>query len=138
MSEEVNFLINSTLKVGIQLSFELSNLSKKDSINEYNENKIIIQFKSSNFFLLMYRKCKYTGIFIGIPLLNLIKNKIKNKIDFIRFINGVLIIFEKKENFEKIKSSMSMFNDCRKNYTKIIEFEKLISYLIDRRKKMNY
>ena len=79
MTEEVTFLINSTLKVGTRLIFELSNLSKKDSINEYNESKIIIQFKNSNFFSLMYRNCKYAGIFIGIPLLNLIENRIKKK-----------------------------------------------------------
>ena len=84
MSEEVNFLINSTSLVGNQLIFELSNLSKKDSINEYNESKIIIQFKSSNFFSLMYRKCKYAGIFIGIPLLNLIENRIKKKNKFFK------------------------------------------------------
>jgi hypothetical protein len=138
MTEEVTFLINSTLKVGTRLIFELSNLSKKDSINEYNESKIIIQFKNSNFFSLMYRNCKYAGIFIGIPLLNLIENRIKKKINFIRFINGVFIIFEKQENFDKITSLMLMFNDCRKNYTKIFEFEKLVSYLIDRKKKMNY
>jgi len=124
--------------VGTQLTFELSNSSKKDSINEYNENKIIIQFKSSNFFSLIYRKCKYARIFIGIPLLDLIENRIRKKITFLKFISGVLIIFEKQESFEKTIPFMLMFNDCRKNYTKTIEFEKLMSYLIDRRKKINY
>ena len=44
MANSMNFLFNSTTKVGLTFYLELTNLSKKDSLNEYYENKIILQF----------------------------------------------------------------------------------------------
>ena len=56
MSNQINFLLNTNTNVGIKFYLDLSILSKKDSINEYYENKIIIQFYCSDYFFLIYKK----------------------------------------------------------------------------------
>ena len=137
MLDGVKFLINSSSIFGIQITLELSNLSKKDSINEYEKNKIIIQFTSSNFFLLMYKKKKHMGIIFGASFLELIEYKFKKKINFDEFLTGIFLIFEKQKNFDKIAQMIVNFNDYRKKYGQSIDSERLVSYLIDRRKKLN-
>jgi|NorSeaMetagenome_1021524.scaffolds.fasta_scaffold170498_1 hypothetical protein len=137
MLDGVKFLINSSSIFGIQITLELSNLSKKDSINEYEKNKIIIQFTSSNFFLLMYKKKKHMGIILGASFLELIEYKFKKKINFDEFLTGIFLIFEKQKNFDKIAQMIVNFNDYRKKYRQSIDSERLVSYLIDRRKKLN-
>ena len=137
MLDGVKFLINSSSIFGIQITLELSNLSKKDSINEYEKNKIIIQFTSSNFFLLMYKKKKHMGIILGASFLDLIEYKFKKKINFDEFLTGIFLIFEKQKNFDKIAQMIVNFNDYRKKYRQSIDSERLVSYLIDRRKKLN-
>ena len=115
MLDGVKFLINSSSIFGIQITLELSNLSKKDSINEYEKNKIIIQFTSSNFFLLMYKKKKHMGIILGASFLELIEYKFKKKINFDEFLTGIFLIFEKQKNFDKIAQMIVNFNDYRKS-----------------------
>ena len=137
MLDGVKFLINSSSIFGIQITLELSNLSKKDSINEYEKNKIIIQFTSSNFFLLMYKKKKHMGIILGTSFLELIEYKFKKKINFDEFLTGIFLIFEKQKNFDKIAQMIVNCNDYRKKYRQSIDSERLVSYLIDRRKKLN-
>lgn len=137
MLDEVKFLINSSSILGIRITLELSNLSKKDSINEYEKNKIIIQFTSSNFFLLMYKKKKHVGIILGATFLDLIEYKFKKKINFDEFLTGIFLIFEKQKNFDKIAQMIINFNDYRKKFRQSIDSERLVSYLIDRRKKIN-
>ena len=138
MSDGVNFLINSNSNFGTRLTLELSDLSKKDSINEYEQNKIIVQFTSSNFFLLMHKKENHMGIFLGASLFDLIEYKLKKKINFNESITGIFLIFEKKKNFDKIVQLIKKLNDYRKTYRQTIDSEKLLSYLIDRRKKINF
>ena len=137
MSEKINFLINSNSKFGTRLTLELSNLSKKDSINEYEDNKLTIQFNSSNFFLLIYKKEKHAGIFLGASLFNLIENKFKKKTNLNEFISGIFLIFEKRQNFDKMARVIINFNDCRKKYRQLLDPEKIVSYLIDRKKKID-
>lgn len=135
MPNLVNFLFNSSTETGILFCLELSNLSKRDSINEYHENRMIIQFYGTYFFLLFHKKKQYNGILMGFPLLDFIEIK-SNSLPFSNnFISGVLMVFKEQKNFNTTKEFIMKFKNYKKKYQKFIEIDKLLYYLVDRKKK---
>jgi|AntRauMFilla1563_2_1112583.scaffolds.fasta_scaffold00315_4 hypothetical protein len=137
MSDLINFLFNSTINPGILFCLELSNLSKKDSVNEYFENKIIIQFYGTHFFLIFHKENRYKGILIGFPILDFIKPKSTSSTFSNRHINGILIVFKEQTSFEMSRKLIIKIKDFKKRHQKFIETEKLLYYLVDRKKKKN-
>lgn len=135
MSKSINFLFNSTTKVGLKLYIELSNLCKKDSLNEYYENEIILQFYGPDFFFLIHKKKKFQGILLGFPFLDLIKVKPIMLTSLTQYINGIFIVFKNSEQYEKTNSSFLKFKESLRKFKDYIEIEKLLRYLIDRKKK---
>jgi hypothetical protein len=135
MANSMNFLFNSTTKVGLTFYLELTNLSKKDSLNEYYENKIILQFYGPDFFFLIHKKKKFQGILLGFPLLDLLKIKPITLTSLTENINGIFIVFKNSEQFGKTSDSFLKFKENFKKVNNNMEIEKLFHYIIDRKKK---
>jgi hypothetical protein len=138
MSNKINFLISTATKTGILFSLELSNFCKKDSLNEYHENKIIIQFYSSYSFFLLYREKEYKGILLSSIFLNLVKNNTDFKKNLNGIIEGILIVFKNLKQFQEITALLKTNINIKKKSKKFLECEKLLKYLIDRKKKLNF
>ena len=138
MSINICFLISTATKTGILFSLELSDFCKKDALNEYHENKIMIQFYSSYSFFLFYKEKEYKGILLSSIFLNLIKNNTEFKKNLDSITEGVLIVFKNLKQFRKITALLEINIDVKKKSRKFLECEKLLKYLIDRKKKLNF
>ena len=136
MSDEINFLFNSNTITGIFLSLELSNLSKKDSLNQYFDNKIIIHFYNSISFFLIHGKQRYKGILVGIPYLNLLKSQSNFVNDLKKLLNGLFVVFKSSKDFKKIKTLLTKSPNQR--IEGILNIDKIIGYLLDRKKKKKF
>lgn len=135
MSNQINFLLNTNTNVGIKFYLDLSILSKKDSINEYYENKIIIQFYCSDLFFLIYKKRIFKGVLFGLPSLNSMKIRNSSFCCLTQILNGIFLVFENLEHFGETCEIFFKFKKFRNNYQKLIEVGTILCYLVDRRKK---
>ena len=137
MLNKINFLLNCDTKTGILFFLELSNSSKKDSLNEYYENKITIQFYESDFFFIIYRKQMFKGLLLGIPHFNLIKSKFNLLSQFSRLIDGLLVSFKKLEKFYDIDKFFLKSKNIKKKHKRYMDIDRIFCYLCDRKKKQN-
>ena len=135
MSNQINFLLNTNTNVGIKFYLDLSILSKKDSINEYYENKIIIQFYCSDLFFLIYKKRIFKGVLFGLPSLNSMKIRNSSFCCLTQILNGIFLVFENLEQFGETCELLFKFKEFRNNYQKLIEAGTILCYLVDRKKK---
>ena len=135
MSNQINFLLNTNTNVGIKFYLDLSILSKKDSINEYYENKIIIQFYCSDLFFLIYKKRIFKGVLFGLPSLNSMKIRNSSFCCLTQILNGIFLVFENLERFGETCEIFFKFKKFRNKYQKLIEVGTILCYLVDRRKK---
>lgn len=133
----MNFLINTTTKSGLFFSLELSDFVRKDALNEYYDNKIIIQFYSSNSFFLLYKRKRYKGILLSSIFFNCIKKNIFFKKDPNTYIEGILVIFQNLTRFQNTMDLFKINKILEKRNETFLENEKLLKYLIDRKKKLN-
>lgn len=133
----MNFLINTTTKSGRFFSLELSDFVRKDALNEYYDNKIIIQFYSSNSFFLLHKRKRYKGILLSSIFFNFVKKNIFLKKDPNVYIEGILVIFKNLTRFQNTMDLFKITKILEKRSEKFLENEKLLKYLIDRKKKLN-
>ena len=138
MDKSIRFLLNLNTKTGIILSLEFSTLHKKDAINSYYENKMTLQFYSSNFFFLIYKKKRYNGVFLGIPFFKLIKIKVYEIFGSLGKINGIFLLYKDYPNPNSIFKLPIDNKRFKIGLEESIEIYTILYYLIDRKKKINY